>query len=202
MPADNKTQVLSVESDERAKLELRSFLSGITDLNLREASDSGQALQVLGENSIDVALIGLADESANVELTKQIRKEYPGVRILILTNVDAPEDIFTAMNAGADGYVLKGEFAKPLEMAIRSVRLGTVWLDPGIAKQVLLAIENASTSLAKNSRVLPTGLLMIPLLPEERSLLDGVASSSCVDGVCMVDPSFIRKLRRFAPHHE
>lgn len=200
MPDNNKTQVLSVETDERAKLELRSFLSGITDLSLREASDSGQALQVLGENSIDVALIGLADEAASVELTKQIRKEHPGVRILILTNVDAPEDIFTAMNAGSDGYVLKGDFGKPLEMAIRSVRLGTVWLDPGIAKQVLLAIENAV--VAKNTRVLPTGLLTIPLMPEERSLLDGVASSSCVDGVCMVDPSFIRKIRRFAPHHE
>lgn len=199
MPDDNKTQVLSVESDERAKLDLRSFLSGFTDLNLSEANDAGQALQVLGGKSIDVALIGLADESANVELTKQIRKEHPGVRILILTNVDAPEDIFTAMNAGADGYVLKSDLGKPLEMAIRSVRLGTVWLDPGIAKQVLLAIESAV--ITKNTRVLPTGLLTIPLLPEERSLLDDVASSSCVDGVCMVDPSFIKKLKRFAPHH-
>jgi len=201
MPDDNKTQVLSIESDERAKLGLRAFLSEISDLNLNEADSSAQALQALSEKNIDVALIGLADSKANVELTKQIRKEHPSVRILVLTNIDSPEDIFTTMNAGADGYVIKGSFAKPLELAIRSVKLGTVWLDPGIAKQVLLAIENATTSPAKNVRILPTGLLTIPLLPDERSLLDGVASSSCVDGVCMVDPSFIKKLKRFAPAH-
>jgi Response regulator containing a CheY-like receiver domain and an HTH DNA-binding domain len=199
MPDEKQTRVLSVESDDRTKLELRSFLSEIRDLELNEADNAAQALQVLGEKGIDVALIGLADSSANVALTKEIRKVHPGVRILVLTNIDSPEDIFTTMNAGADGYVLKGVFAKPLEMAIRSVRLGTVWLDPHIAKQVLKAIENASS--AKNVRILPTGLLTIPLMPEERSLLDGVASSNCVDGVCMVDPSFVKKLRRFAPAH-
>lgn len=200
MPDDNQTHVLSVESDECVKLELRSFLSGIADLKLDEADNAAEALQVLNSTKIDVALIGLADSAANVELTKQIRKEHPGVRILILTNVDSPEDIFTAMNAGSDGYVLRGVFAKPLEMAIRSVRLGTVWLDPAIAKQVLLAIEKPRPD--KDVRILPTGLLMIPLMPEERSLLDDVASSNCVDGVCMVDPAFVRKLRRFAESRE
>lgn len=157
-----------------------------------------EALQKLEDKHLDIVLLDLAgqDEHA-IELTRQIRKSHPTVRVLVTTASNKPEDIFAAMDAGADGYVLKGN-RRGLEMAIRSLRLGTVWLDPGIAQQVLEAMVQASSSGSKK-RTLPTGLLTIPLMPDERELLSAVASSSCVDGVCMVDPSFVKKLRRFAP---
>ncbi|MBX9567856.1 MAG: response regulator transcription factor [Candidatus Obscuribacterales bacterium] len=194
---NNKITVLSVENTESDLLAVRSFLEQVPGLILVEATNGADALQQLKDAAVDVALIDVGSPNENVQLTKLIRQAHPSVRVIIFTSADTPEDIFTAMDAGADGYVLKGIFTKALETALRSVRLGAVWLDPGIATQVLKVIETAHTS--RPSRTLPTGLLTIPLMPEEKSLLHDVAGGECKDGVCMVDPSFIKKLRRFAP---
>jgi len=198
MTNQSQIQVLSVESNDAIRSKLQSFFSTIPDITLSaEAVNESQALQKLGATAIDVALVDLGPDTDGIELTKQIRKLHAGVRVLIVTASDTPEDIFAAMDAGADGYVLKGNLTNVLEFAIRSVRLGAVWLDPAIAQQVLNAIQAATTS--SSARILPTGLMTIPLMADEKSLLDELAGSNCKDGVCMVDPSFVRKLRRFSP---
>ncbi len=178
--------------------EVRTALSNCADVTIiDEASDAALALTGLSEHSVDVVLIGVSPPAFDgIEVTKQIRKLHPTVRVLMFTSNDSPTDIFTAMDAGADGYVLHKNLSKLLEAAVRSVRIGPVWLDPGIASHVLNAIENGTVS--PGSRVLQTGLLRIPLMPDETSLLYDIAESSCKDGVCMVDPSFIKKLKRFA----
>lgn len=190
--------VLTVQSNEESRRALDLLLSQMKGVMLSAHADSqSQALQILQEKSIDLVLLEFS-HTDDVALTKSIRKTYPQVRLLIFTASDTPEDIFAAMDAGADGYVLKGNLNRVLEIAIRSVKLGTVWLDPGIAQQVLRAIE-MSIDKPEDTRVLPTGLMPIPLMPDEKSLLHDVAGSNCVDGVCMVDPSFLKKLKRFSP---
>ncbi len=191
-------QILCVER-EVERVRLQAVLNEFPDLVLAgEASSSSETLRCLHEKSIDVVVIDLGlPNTDGIELTKQIRESHPSVRVLIFTASDEPNHIFHAMNAGADGYVLKGSVSKAVEMAIRSVRLGAVWLDPGIARQVLQITEEASPS--QYSRTLPTGLLTIPLYSHDKSILKEVAASDCQDGVCLVDPSFVRKLRRFAP---
>lgn len=196
-------QVLAVDGDSESRLALEKFLARMPGMLLAaEADCASAALKKLAENKIDVALVDLRlpDTAGGIDLTKQIRKSHPEVRVVIFTASHTPEDIFSAMDAGADGYVLQGNLSKALEMAIRSVRLGAVWLDPGIAKQVLEAMQTAT--ITKSTRVLPTGMFALPLLPNEKALLNEVATSNCVDGVCMVDPAFIKKLRRFAPSSE
>lgn len=161
------------------------------------ASDADGAVKEVQNQKIDLVLIDLASQIDGNEVTKQIRKTDKKVAVLVCTASDSTADIFSAMNAGADGYVLKGSIDKHLEMAVRSLRLGTVWLDPGIARQILeLMVAQAGTTL---SRTLPTGLMVMPMMPQEKEILSEVASSNCVDGVCMVDPSFLKKLKRFAP---
>lgn len=151
--------------------------------------------KIQSDDSIDIVVVDLALDGDAVGLIKQIRQLNPAVRVLIYTASDSPQDIFAAMDAGADSYVLKENLPSVLEIAIRSARLGTVWLDPGIARQVLQIMETAATT---PSRVLPTGFMPMPLMPDEKSILSEVAASTCTDGVCMVDPSFVRKLKRFA----
>jgi len=196
MTSQSSIQVLVVASNEEDRRTLRDFLLEKPGLSLaEEATNSEEALQRLNTKQVDVALLELeARNAADIELTRQIRKSHPNVRVLISTDSKTPEGIFALMDAGADGYVLKGNDVG-LEKAISTVRLGAVWLDPGIAAQVLDAMVSAPPS----TRVLQTGMMTLPLMPNESQLLSEVATSSCTDGVCMVDPSFIRKLRRFAP---
>lgn len=199
MASSAPIQILSIESDDHTRLALRTFLAETPGMSLSgEAINATEALSKLKEKHIDVVLLDLAGQNLDhIDLMRQIRAAHPSARVLIFTATETANDIFTALDAGADGYVLKGSVFDRLENAIRSVRLGTVWLDPGIAKQVL-EITAAGPNSA-SPRELPTGLLRIPLNPDEKALLSEVASSNCVDGVCQIDPSFLKKLRRFAP---
>jgi len=197
MTTQSTIQVLSVERSDDSVSGPRPVLWKIPGLTIIVAADSSDALQKLQENQVDVALVDLAAPGiGGIELTKLIRKAQPKVRVIISTSSDSPEDIFEAMAAGADGYVLKENSANVIEIAIRSVKLGTVWLDPGIARQVLHLMETATTT--NSSRMLQTGLMRIPFLPDEKNLLTKVASSNCTDGVCMVDPNFVARLHRLS----
>jgi len=193
-------QVLPVVSNDAGGLTLRQFIAGIPGVSLAgEATNDTEALQKLQDKDVDVVLLdlGLRDVDG-IQLTRQIREAHPTVRVLICTAFRRATDIFSAMDAGADGYVLK-ENHQGLEVAIRSVRLGAVWLDPGIATQVLEVMASQTGSGKSAPRTLPTGLMPIPLWPHEKDLLNKVAASNCADGVCMVDPAFVKKLRQFAP---
>lgn len=196
MSNEKSIRVLSIGSDPDSKEKLTQLFARFADLSLVALVDDSEALKHLQQETVGVALLdlGFSDTDA-IELTKRIRAAHSDVKVLIITASDSPEDIFSALDAGADGYVLKSNISEVLETAIRSMRLASVWLDPGIAKQVLQVME---VKAATPSRVLPTGVMKIPLLPDEKSLLVEVASSSCKDGVCMVDPSFVAKLRRFS----
>jgi DNA-binding NarL/FixJ family response regulator len=197
--SSDSIQVLAIDSDAERRRALKEFLAGSSDVRLAsEAANGTEALTKLSESKIDVVLVDLAAHDENtIKLAPQIKQSHPTVRVLITTASDTPEDIFAAMDAGADGYLLRGPLSQDLVMAISSVRLGTVWLDPRIARQVLDVMATAAYS--EKGRILPTGLLPMPLMPDERDLLHQVAGSNCVDGVCMVDPDFMKKLKRFAP---
>ena len=188
--------VMSVEDNDVIRHCLKTFLKNIGGFELiAEAKDAQSALCEINKQCPEVALIDIGLPGMNgIELTKHIKQEYPQIRVLMLTASENAGDIFDSLDAGADGYVLKGDFSTNLEMAIRSVKLGAVWLDPLIARQVLQLTQSSRPA----SRTLATGLMPMPLSEEEKSVLFGVAESNCKDGVCLVDPSFLEKLKRFS----
>jgi len=189
-------QLLAVVARQSA-LTLKGILSALPGISLVGAvTQESDAAEILRDTQIDVVLVDMGSHEVNgIGLIRQVRQSHPNLRVVVATASTSPEHIFAAMDAGADGYVLHGN-RQGLEVAIRSVKLGPVWLDPGIATQVLDVMT--TTTPLPNARVLPTGLFRIPLLPEEKDLLQDVAHSNCVDGVCMVDPSFVARLRQFA----
>lgn len=187
--------IFFVEDNEVIRFCLRNFLKKIPDFALvGEAHDGESALESIKNLNPAVALvdIGLPGLSG-IEVTKTLKRINPGLRVLILTASDSQNDIFDALDAGADGYVLKGDFSVNLEMAIRSVKVGSVWLDPGIARQVLQMSQRQLTPTVE--RALEP---MIHLSKQEEDVLHGVAASNCKDGVCLVDPIFLKKLKRFS----
>lgn len=195
---DNTIRVLVLTSRNESGLPLRNALSKISGISiLAELRKAADVLQALENSQVDLVILDLAlAETDSLELRKKIRMVDEKVKVLVCTASDASADVFAAMSAGADGYILKGSLSKHLAMAVKSVRLGAVWLDPGIARQVLdFLVSQGDTEMV----ALPTGLMVLPLMPDEREILVEVASSNCVDGVCMVDPSFLKKLKRFAP---
>nr|AIA15887.1 Response regulator receiver domain protein [uncultured bacterium] len=192
--------ILSVQMDRANRDALRAFFQHHPDLQLvGEAENYADAIRQLNQNQIEVVLLDLSSHNLEpIELIRSVRQQHPSIRVVVFAAGESPEDIFGALDAGADGYILKESIDAGLESAIRSVKLSMVWLDPGIANKVLDIMASAKTIIG-STRELPTGVMRIPLLGPDKTLLEQLASSSCVDGVCMVDPGFIKKLRRFAP---
>jgi len=86
----------------------------------------------------DVVIMDIDMPGMNgIEGVKLIRKNFPGLQILMLTVFDDDEKVFAAIKAGAGGYILKNAESQNLLQAIFEVYNGGIPITPGIAKKVL-----------------------------------------------------------------
>ena len=90
-----------------------------------EASNGQQLVQMFPQLLPDVTLIDLRmPVMSGVEAVRAIRKDFPQAGIIILTTYKGDEDIYRGLNAGAQGYLLKGMPSHELIEAIRNVHMG------------------------------------------------------------------------------
>jgi DNA-binding NarL/FixJ family response regulator len=133
---------------------LLSFRSEIQVVG--EASNGEQALNVIRAAAPDIVLIDLHMPVMNgVECTRTIRKEFPDCRIIVLTTFDDDEDVFGAIRAGANGYLLKGVPANKLVEAILLTMEGQSILQPSVASRVLAEFNRMSTVRPKTVKQIP-----------------------------------------------
>jgi len=199
MTEKSTIEIFSVEDNKVLRFALRSFLKTVPDFNLcGEAENGADAIKQIAVLKPEIALvdIGLPDLDG-IEVTRQIKKQNPRIRVLMLTASDHSSDIFDSLEAGADGYVLKGDSSINLEMAIRSVKIGAVWLDPAIARLVLANTRRAAVTPAGSASTEDDGEGEghDNFTDADIERLDQVAASNCRDGVCLVDPDFMARLR-------
>ena len=102
------------------------------------AGDGQEALALAGTSAPDVVLIDLQMPVMDgVEATRQLRRRYPGVCVLILTTYADDEWLFAALQAGANGYLLKDTRRDDLVGAIKGTVDGRSYLDPTVARRVM-----------------------------------------------------------------
>nr|WP_206702058.1 response regulator transcription factor [Bacillus sp. CCB-MMP212] len=118
---------------------LAFFLSTQEDLDLvGEANNGKEALVKVGETNPDVILMDLyMPEMDGVEATAYIKKEYPNVKVIVLTSFSDQAHVLPALRAGASGYILKDVEPDQLVEAIRSAYKGNIQLHPDIANALL-----------------------------------------------------------------
>lgn len=107
-----------------------------------EAEDGLQGVEKAKELLPDVILMDIGLPVIDgIEATKRIREAGLDSKVLIFTSRDNDDDVFAALAAGADGYIMKGATAQQLTSAITAVNEGTAWLDPAIARLVLSNVQ-------------------------------------------------------------
>jgi NarL family two-component system response regulator LiaR len=118
---------------------LRALFSKEPDIEVvGEASDGVEAVAQAETLLPDVILMDLVMPRLDgIEATRQITKQQPGIRILVLTSFAADDKVFPAIKAGALGYLLKDSGPDELVRAIHQVHRGEPSLDPSIARKVL-----------------------------------------------------------------
>jgi DNA-binding NarL/FixJ family response regulator len=100
-----------------------------------------------------------------VEATRRIVQACPGTAVLVLSMAEDDDVVFSAMQAGARGYLLKGAAQEEIERALKAVVAGEVIFGPGVATRVLGLFGRA-----------PVAADPFPeLTPRERDVLDLVA---------------------------
>lgn len=103
-----------------------------------EAADGDAAVRAVEEHEPDVILMDVRMPGTDgIEATRRIRTQTPGCRVLILTMFDDDATVFTAMKAGAQGYLLKESEQDDIVRAVHGVVAGEAIFGPGVAARVL-----------------------------------------------------------------
>lgn len=107
-----------------------------------------------------------------VAAVSAIKRQAPHTRVLMLTGIEAGEEIIKALEAGADGYILKEVSPDELIHAIRVVGAGEAYLQPTVTKHVLAHMR------APRGRTPQPATPREPLTPREREILRLMATSA------------------------
>jgi DNA-binding NarL/FixJ family response regulator len=97
------------------------------------AIDAASAVRTVTAHRPDLALLDVAMPGGGIEAARLIGPASPATRVVMLTSSENEDDLLAAMNAGAQGYVLKGVAGRELRSILKSVHGGDVYVTPGLA---------------------------------------------------------------------
>lgn len=139
---------LAIVEDDPLLLEsLKMLLSGESGITVSGAFRSAEeALPALKKTRPDVMLVDLGlPGMSGVELIRKIKEEAPGPEIMAHTVFEDRENVFSAIKAGASGYILKGSSPREIVEAIHEVHKGGAPMSPKIARKVIHEFQDEST---------------------------------------------------------
>ncbi len=134
-----KIRVLLVEDHAVLRDGIKALVSDETDIEIiGEASTGREALDIIPLLQPDVVLMDISMHGLNgIDATAQIQRDYPAIKVVILSMHDHEEHIFQALQAGAMGYVLKQSDSAELLFAIRAAVAGGSFLSPAISQTII-----------------------------------------------------------------
>jgi DNA-binding NarL/FixJ family response regulator len=135
----DKIRVLVVEDQPKILKNQLKLLASYPELDIVGTAVSGEAaLEEVERVKPDVLLcdLGLPGISG-IDVTREVKKKYPTIEILIFTIFDEEDKVLEAIKAGASGYLLKGAEADRIVDAIKEVKSGGSVIQPNLARSLL-----------------------------------------------------------------
>jgi len=140
----NSVRILIVDDHTLFRDGVRAILKAVTDFEIvGEAATGEEAIDKVSTLAPDIILMDIQMPDMNgVEATKKILKEHPHMGIIILTMLEDDDSLFSALRAGARGYVLKGADKAEMVKSIRAVANGEALFGPAIANRLTRFFKN------------------------------------------------------------
>ncbi len=140
-----KITVLLVDDHTVVRQGLRAVLTAQEDIEVvGEAENGREAVALARKFSPDIVLMDVAMPLVNgMQATRQILKNNPGTKVLVLTSYGDDECVAQLMEAGAVGYLIKQTAANELPQALREVRKGNAFFSPAIARHLRSEAQTA-----------------------------------------------------------
>ncbi len=170
MPADLRIRIVVADDHPVVRGGIVALLRTIDGLDVvGEAADGASALEAVSEHAPDVVLMDVRMPGMDgIEATRRIRAIAPDCRVLMLTMFDDDATLFTAMKAGANGYLLKEAEPDDIVRAVHSVMAGQAIFGPGVASRMLGYFAEPPTAM-------PVDDPFPELTDRERLVLDHLA---------------------------
>jgi DNA-binding NarL/FixJ family response regulator len=126
---------------------IRALLDSLPDVAvIAEAGNGREALRLIDQERPDVVLMDVAMKSMNgVEATLRISRDFPEVRVIILSMHANEEYVIESLRAGARGYMLKDAAVDELALAIKTVAEGHTYLSPVISNYVVHYLQRVGS---------------------------------------------------------
>ena len=148
-----------------------------------EAGDGEEAVNLATSLKPDVAIIDIAMPKLDgIEATKRIKATWPSINVLILSAYGDDQFIFSLLEAGAAGYLLKSIRSRELIDAIRAVYSGESVLHPSIARKVLNRFVSTS---GKPEGQEPSGMLSDREIEVLKLAAKGLSNQDIAERLCL-----------------
>ena len=138
MTSDHQIRILTVDDHPLLREGIASLIGTQTDMAIiAEASSGRDAIDKFQQHRPDITLMDIQMPEMNgIDAITQIVADHPDAKIIVLTTYNGDAQIFRALKAGAQGYLLKGLLRKELVETIRAVHAGKKRISPEVASQV------------------------------------------------------------------
>jgi DNA-binding NarL/FixJ family response regulator len=140
-----KYRILLVDDHEVVRLGLKSLLDRHPQFEIvGEAGTAKESLEQVARLYPDVVLMDIRlPGTSGIDACEEITTSYPGTKVIMLTSYAEDDMLFSAIRAGASGYVLKQIGAEDLVRAIELVGKGEGLLDPAVTQRVFQKVRRA-----------------------------------------------------------
>ena len=147
-----------------------------------EAEDGEQAITKAEEMAPDVVLMDVRMPRVNgIEAASRIRETLPSTKILMLTVSDEEDDLYEAIKAGANGYLLKEISVEEVASAIRAVVQGQSLISPSMASKLLNEFNSLARQAADRREQLPAPVLTARELEVLKLVARGMSNRDVAD---------------------
>jgi two-component system response regulator DevR len=156
---DRQLRLLVVDDHEVVREGLVAMLGRRPNFQVvAEAATAAEAVEMARRHQPDLVVMDVRlPDGSGIEACREIRAELPDTRVLILTSYPDEEAVFSAIVAGASGYLLKQVRGRDLVAALEAVGRGESLLDPAVTEKVLERVRRIATGAATDDLALLTG---------------------------------------------
>ena len=158
--APQPIRLLLVDDDPLVRSGLRMLFGGTPSLRIvAEADDGADVPGLLDLHTIDVVLMDLRMPRVDgIAATRHVLSRANAPRVLVLTTFDDDELLYGALEAGADGFLLKHTSPEEIVAAIEAVHAGDAVLSPSVTRRLVARVTGANTRPASERSAVITRL--------------------------------------------
>ena len=165
-------RVALVDDHHLVRAGLRALLEDLSGYDVvGEAADGSEVIELIDTVTPDVLVTDVAMKNVSgLDILPEVKKLYPGLPVILLTMHNTSDYLQTAIERGANAYLLKDSAEVELELALKAVLDGQIYISPKLSEQLLETLKQGDEEEVNVKNVLtPRQTEILKMLAEGQS---------------------------------